>query len=119
METDLALVYVIEQRMPGPEPVLMAMFGTMLATLQAHGHPGVRITVDWPVFLGCAEEDIVSTITGYYRREAERLERRAQDCPAGGSQAIANAVREFLAIEDGQAKLREMALARWAKIKAA
>jgi hypothetical protein len=117
-ETDLALIYVIEQRMPGPEPGLLSLSGTMLAIFQAHGHPGVSLTVSWPEFLGCTEDDIVDTITGYYRREAERLERRARDCPSGGSQDTANAVRKFLAIEDGQAKLRELALARWAKIKA-
>ena len=75
-ETDLALVYVIEQRMPGP----MALVGVMLATLQAHGHPGVQIAVDWPEFLGCTEDDIADTITGYCRRAGERQGGRTAAC---------------------------------------
>lgn len=118
-ETDLALAYVIKERCQPHMALAGVLVAGLAAGLAANGHPGVQIAVDWPVFLGCTEDGIVDTLTGYYRREAERLEREARACPGRASQDIADAVRQFLAIPDGQVTLRELAAARWARIKAA
>jgi hypothetical protein len=134
-ETDLALVCVIKERcQPG-----MELAGVLVAGLAADGHPGVQIAVDWPAFLGCTEDEIVDTLTGYCRREAERLERQARgdsysprvarlraaegQPPAAPVSAlsldVARMMRDWLASEDCQVRLRELAAERWAKIKAA
>ena len=121
-KTDLALAYVIKDRC---QPH-MELVGVLVAGLAANGHPGVRITVDWPEFLGCAEDDIVGTLTGYCRREAEQLERQARESARGPdgrlepcfSLDFARMMRDWLASEDCQVRLRELAAGRWAKIKA-
>jgi hypothetical protein len=104
----LAMLYVIEH-VASNEAV------TMLGIIGVFANPGIGIsvTLDWPKFLGCSEQDILDALTEYACREMDRFIWEVGSCETAISQEVAATAREFRDSEAGRRFAEDRARRVW------
>jgi hypothetical protein len=109
MATDgqIAMAGLIEKfRNENPVPGLTALFGS----------PHMKVTVDWPAYLGLSEAEILAELQRCRLEDLGRIAAGMARCPDEISQAMAQTARAFGESDCGREWVAEFARQTWGSL---